>query len=151
MNSFTYNPIFWIFVSYAVGQIVADYLLNKQKVDWFENQNYLSDRHTKLLGILLLGWLIRHTFMGWFNKKLKLKPSASNDDLMTLKNEMTSAEAGHLVAFYFLLIVNLAFILYDLEWWYIVLFFLINVVFNMYLVLLQQYNKRRIDRLIKKY
>ena len=150
MDSFIYNPIFWIFLSYAVGQIIADYLLRKKKVEWFENHNYISDRLTKSMGILFFGWLIRHSFMGWFNKKLRLKPSASRDDLMILKSEMTSAEAGHLVAFYFLLIVNFTFILFGLEWWYIVLFFLINMVFNMYLVFLQQYNKRRIDKVLKK-
>ena len=150
MDSFIYNPIFWIFLSYAFGQIIADYLLNKRKVNWFENHNYISDSLTKLLGILLFGWLIRNSFMGWFNKKLRLKPSACSKDLETLKKEMTAAEAGHLVAFYFLLIVNFAFIFFGVKWWYILLFFYINVVFNMYLVFLQQYNKRRIDRVLRK-
>jgi len=87
--------------------------------------------------------------MGWFNKKLRLKPSSDIDTLKTLKREMGYAESGHLVAFYFLLIVNIVFIYFGLEWWYVSTFFFVNVVFNMYLVFLQQYNKRRIDKVIQ--
>ena len=151
MNSFIYNPVFWIFLSYAIGQILADYLVKKKKVNWFEDHNYLDEKRTRSIGVLRLGWMIRNSFMGWFNKKLRLKPSAGLEDLQTLKREMNYAEAGHLVAFYFLLIVNIWFVFMKLEWWYILLFFMINLVFNMYLVLLQQYNKRRIQRLIDRF
>jgi len=148
LNSVIYNPIFWIFLSYAFGQIIADYLLKKKKVDWFENHNYIDDKLTKSLGILVFGWLVKNTFMGWFNKKLKLSAAAGIEDLQVLKREMTASEAGHLVAFYFLLIVNIVLVFMGLEWWYIIVFFIMNVIFNMYLVLLQQYNKRRIERIL---
>ncbi len=149
MSTVIYNPIFWIFISYAIGQIIADLLIKKQKVTWFEDHNYISDTSTKWLGVLVFGWLIRHTFMGWFNKKLKLKPSSTSEDLRVLKQEMGCAEAGHLVAFYFLLLVNIWLIFYGCDWWYIISFFFTNIVFNMYLVLLQQYNKRRITRILE--
>ena len=151
MKSFLYNPIIWIFLCYAIGQILADYLVIKKKVGWFEDHNYLNDKHTRSIGVLLFGWMVRNSFMGWFNKKLRLKPSSSLEDLQTLKTEMGYAEAGHLVAFYFLLIVNIYFVIIKLDWWYIILFFVINLIFNMYLVLLQQYNKRRIQKLIDRY
>ena len=148
MSTILYNPILWIFLSYAIGQITSDILIKKYKVDWFEDHNYISDKWTKWMGVLAFGWLIRHTFMGWFNKKLRLKSSADIATLKTLKTEMEYAEAGHLVAFYFLLLVNIGFIFFGLEWWYVISFFFLNIVFNMYLVFLQQYNKRRIDRVI---
>lgn len=150
MDAIQYNLIFWVFISYAVGQIISDILVKKYKVTWFENHNYISDKSTKWLGVLAFGWLIKNTFMGWFNKKLKLKPTAKIEDLETLKREMRYAESGHLVAFYFLLIVNAVLIFFDFEWWYVISFFFTNIVFNMYLVLLQQYNKRRINRLLKR-
>ena len=140
--------MFWIFVSYAIGAILTDFFVSKLKVNWFDDLNYLSDRMTRNLGVLAFGWLVKNTFMGWFNKKLRLKASADKNDLTQLKQEMRNAEAGHLIAFYFLFGVNGYMAYLGLEWWYIVLFFLINVVFNLYLVFLQQYNKRRIDRLI---
>ncbi|MEM9544326.1 MAG: hypothetical protein AAGA77_00060 [Bacteroidota bacterium] len=148
METIVYNPVFWIFLSYAVGQIIADYLLHKRKVDWFEDRNYISDELTKTLGILAFCWLIKNSFMGWFSKNMKLKASAGIEELNILKNHMTGSEAGHLVAFYFLLIVNIIFIFLGLKWWYIALFLLINIVFNLYLVFLQQYNKRRISKLL---
>lgn len=148
MSTIIYNPIFWIFISYAIGQIIADILIKKQNVTWFEDHNYIRDKTTRWLGVLAFGWLIRHTFMGWFNKKLRLKSSANIEDLKILKTEMGYAEAGHLVAFYFLLLVNIWLIFYGCEWWYVLTFFMVNLVFNMYLVLLQQYNKRRITRLL---
>lgn len=86
--------------------------------------------------------------MGWFNRDLKLKPSADIETVQILKRNMGYAEAGHLVAFFFLLIVNGAFIFYKLDWMYVIFFFFMNIVFNMYLVLLQQYNKRRIDKVL---
>ena len=138
-------------MSYAIGQIIADVLVKRNKVTWFENQNYIGDQLTSSIGVLAFGWLIRHSFMGWFNKKLRLKSSASLDDLKRLKQEMGYAEAGHLVAFYVLLAVNLIFIYLGLEWWYILIFLILNVIFNLYLVLLQQYNKRRVQKLIKAY
>jgi len=149
MSSLTYNVFFWIFISYAVGQIVSDILVKKFKVKWFEGHNYISDVSTKWLGVLVFGWMIKNSFMGWFNKKLRLKPSADIDALRPLRKDMGHGESGHLVAFYFLLVVNIVFIFWGLEWWYIVTFFFMNVVFNLYLVFLQQYNKRRIDRIIE--
>ncbi len=148
MDSLIYNPIFWIFISYTVGAIISDVLVKRFKVTWFEDKNFISDESTRWLGVLVLGWMIKNSFMGWFNKKLKLKPSAGIDKLKTLKKEMGYAESGHLIAFYFLLVVNIIFVFIGVEWSYIITFFFLNIVFNMYLVFLQQYNKRRIDRVI---
>lgn len=148
MQSIIYNPIFWIFISYAIGAILTDFLLKKQKVDWFDNKNFISDSLTKQLGVLVLGWLVKNTFMGWFNKNLNLKPSASKEDLKKLKQEMGFAEAGHTIAFYFLLLVNGWMLYYGVGWGYALLFLMLNIIFNLYLVFLQQYNKRRIDRVL---
>jgi hypothetical protein len=93
--------------------------------------------------------VIRKTILGLFNKNLRLKGKADLETLKTLKIEMGYAEEGHLVAFYFLVLVNILFVFFGLDWRYIVLFFILNIVFNMYLVLLQQFNKRRIDRVLE--
>lgn len=151
MGTFNYNVIFWIFVSYAIGAMLTDFLVKKLKVRWFENKNYISDQWTKRLGILFFGWMIKNSFMGMFSRHLTIKKSGGAEELQTLKTNMGYSEVGHLIAFYFLLLVNITFVFMGLEWWYILLFFLINIVFNLYLVFLQQYNKRRIDRIIKRY
>ena len=149
MSSIWYNPIFWIFISYAIGAILADFFIKKQKVKWFDDRNCISDKTTKRIGVLILGWMVKNTFMGWFNKKIKLKSSAGREELLKVKQEMRNSEAGHLIAFYFLLIINVVLIYKGLNWWYIVLFLIINIILNLYLVYLQQYNKRRIDKVLK--
>lgn len=144
----TYNPIALVFISYGIGAMLTELLIKKFQISWFDNHNYINDKLTKSLGVLAFGWLIRNSFMGWFNQKLKLKPKSSIDELKTLKQEMGYAEVGHLIAFYFLLILNVLFIYWGMDWYYIVFFFFVNIVFNLYLVFLQQYNKRRLDRVI---
>lgn len=87
--------------------------------------------------------------MGVFNQKLKYKGKLNQERLVKLKHEMTLSEVGHMIAFYFLLLINLLFVYLKVDWRYIIVFFMLNIIFNFYLVLLQQYNKRRIDKLLK--
>jgi uncharacterized membrane protein len=86
--------------------------------------------------------------MGKFNKKLHVKGKANAETLQQLKRDMTYSEIGHLMAFGLLLIFNIAGLFWGLALWYLLLFFFINLVFNLYLVFLQQYNKRRISKIL---
>lgn len=147
-DDLAYNPIFLIFLSYAIGVWLTELVKRLKLYHWFEDQNYISDKLTQQLGVLHFGWLIRHTFMGKFNQKLQLKGKADAETLHQLKTDMTYAEIGHLLAYVLLLILNIVGIFLDMAIWYLVLFFFINLVFNLYLVFLQQYNKRRISRLL---
>ena len=148
-NEILYNPIFWIFVSYTIGAYLTTIIIHSSLNKYFLGKDYLSDIWTKRLGILHFGWLIRHSFMGIFNQKLKYKGKLNQERLSKLKHEMTLSEVGHLIAFYFLLLISILFIYLKVDWRYILVFFILNIIFNFYLVLLQQYNKRRIDKLLK--
>ncbi len=145
-----YNPIFWIFVSYTIGAWFTNIIINLSIDKHFLDKDFLSDSWTKRIGVLHFGWLIRHSFMGVFNQKLKYKGKLNQEKLAQLKHEMTLAEVGHLIAFYFSLLIHGLFIYLKMDWRYIVVFFILNIIFNFYLVLLQQYNKRRIDKLLKR-
>lgn len=151
MNTIIYNVVFWIFISYFIRQITGDFLVKKMKVDWFENKNYINDKWTKRLGVLILGWAIKNTILGIFNKKLKLKIHSSKAQLEELYKEMGYAEVGHLIGFYFLVGVSIYFLYIGVSIAYVVFFTVLNIIFNLYLVFLQQYNKRRIRQVLDNY
>ena len=63
---------------------------------------------------------------------------------------MTGAELGHLVGFILLIPVNIYYILVGKSLALIISMFILNVLFNGYTALTQQYNKRRLEKLIMK-
>ncbi len=142
------NPFFLIFLSYGIGTASTELVKFLGLYRYFEGQNYISDQLTQNLGVLYFGWLIRHSFMGGFNQKLKYQGKGQRAKLEQLKNDMTYAEVNHLIAFVLLLVASLFFPLWGASWWYVLALVPINIVFNLYLVFLQQYNKRRIDRIL---
>lgn len=146
----TLNPIFLIFSSYGLGVIITEFLLKPLSLyPRLQNHNYISDQLTKQLGVLKFGWLIRNSFMGLFNPNLKYKGKANLTTLQQLRSDMTYAEVNHLNGFILMLIFTLLSPLWGFELWYIVLLIFVNIIFNLYLVFLQQYNKRRINRIIE--
>ncbi|MHA8061487.1 hypothetical protein PQG22_09440 [Aquirufa beregesia] len=62
---------------------------------------------------------------------------------------MTHAEIGHLLGFIFVSIFALV-KFYKTEWYFGLTIMGVNIFMNLYPCLLQQQNKRRIDRLIKR-
>jgi len=146
LDSILHNPVCWIFISYMIGALLTDAIKHREWFQYFQNRNYLSDKWTARIGVLLFGWAIRKSFMGLFNQKLKLQGKSSQAALTQLKLEMDYAECGHLIGFVALVVVNIWFVCLSLSWGYILVFFVLNIIFNLYLVLLQQYNKRRIDK-----
>ncbi len=143
-----FNPILWIFASYGLGALATGMLDRFGAKGWFENHNYLGDKLTKRIGVLHLGWLIRKSFMGKFNPNIKFKGGRNKAKLEQLKNEMTLAEMGHLIAFVLLQIFIVVLAFKGIETWQIVAYTILNFIFNLYLVFLQQFNKRRIDKLL---
>ena len=71
------------------------------------------------------------------------------EELSILKREMTYAGISHLIGFLFVLMISLILIIKkDTEFGIILI--ISNVIFNLYPSLLQQKNKKRIDKLINK-
>ena len=144
-----FNPIFLIFTSYAFG-VLGTWLFRLLGVyGYFEDHHYIGDKLTKRLGVLQLGWLIRHSFMGKFNQKLTFKGGLNEEKLGQLKRDMTFAENNHLIAFVLLQLLIGYLALSGIEPWQIISYTLLNIIFNLYLVFLQQFNKRRIDRILQ--
>lgn len=135
------------FISWLVGLIGNGLLMKLKFYDRLSNFNFIeSGKANRLLGIRHFQWIVKNTPFKFFNQKIKLKNGKA--DLKEIRKEMTSAEIGHLIGFVFIV----PFAIYK-GIVYSPLFGLtimaVNVLMNLYPSLLQQENKRRIDRLIR--
>lgn len=114
------------------------------------NLNFIKgEKLNKIIGIRIFKWIVKNTFFKFFNQKLKLKRKVEKTDLYKLRDEMTISEIDHLTAFIFVTIFALGKI-FNLNFLFGLTIMIINILMNLYPSLLQQENKRRIDKLIKK-
>ncbi|HRF99483.1 MAG: hypothetical protein U0W65_05045 [Bacteroidia bacterium] len=138
------------FFSFIVGMMINSVI---KKTKFYNNEltniNLIkSETLNKLLGVDLVKWIVKNTPFKYFNQKLKLKNKTEKTDLYTLRKEMTNSEIEHLIGFVFVLIfVCIKF--YKTEWQFGLTMIIINLLMNLNPSLLQQQNKRRIDKLIK--
>jgi hypothetical protein len=131
------------------GMIVNSFIKDKDYYIKLSNLNFLkNEKYNKVIGLELLTWVVKNTFFKFFNQSLKLDKTTEISALKNLRKEMAIAEISHLIAFIFVLFFavykgisqNFVFGLVVMG---------INILMNLYPSLLQQKNKRRIDRLIK--
>nr|WP_284698671.1 hypothetical protein [Flavobacterium lacisediminis] len=115
------------------------------------NLNFVkSDKTNKIIGVGIVKWIVKNTFFKFLNQKLKFERKINISEVKNIRNEMTKAEIDHLFAFIFVLII----VIYELFYQKYLLAFImliVNIVMNLFPSLLQQQNKRRIDKLIFKF
>ena len=138
------------FISWIAGMFITALL---SKTDFYKhklsNLNFI--RNEKINGLIGIGpfkWLIMHSFFKYFNPKLSLRKHIALSELGDYRSEMTKAELNHLFAFLFMAV----FVLIKLSngvYWFALVMLLVNIMMNLYPSLLQQQNKRRIDRYLK--
>ncbi len=137
--------------SWTVG-ILFNGLFSKSK--YYPNLSHLnfikSETLNKRIGLETFKWIVKNSFFKYFNQKLNLKNKVKPTDLNELRREMTFAEIGHLVGFTVVSIFALLKFIHG-NYIYGVIFMVVNVILNLYPSLLQQENKRRIDKLIMRY
>lgn len=141
-----------IFISWILGFVFtavvgkSDYYKRK-----LSNLNFIkSEKVNSFFGVAFIKWLVKNTFFGVFNQKIKISGKGSVSDLNILRIEMTRAEIGHLFGFMVLLLFAL-FKVVNQEYLLASIILLVNCFTNLYPSLLQQQNKRRIDKLIRKF
>jgi hypothetical protein len=108
-----------------------------------------SEKVNRLIGVGVLKWVLANSFIKHFNRRLQLsekKPDSKR--LIGLREAMTYAEVVHLIGFAYVLVRVLMNIINDEHLFMIAPLFALNVVVNLYPVLLQQSNKRRVDRVL---
>jgi Glycosyl-4,4'-diaponeurosporenoate acyltransferase len=139
------------FISFVVG-IAVNAVLKKTKFYNTElsNLNFIrSDMLNKWFGVDLVRWTVKNTPFKYLNQKLTLNGKIEKAGLHKLRQEMTSSEIDHLIGFVFVAIFALV-KFYKTEWLFGLTIMIVNILMNLNPSLLQQQNKRRIDKLIKK-
>ena len=135
------------FISWIVGMIITALLsgINFYR-NGLANLNFIKNEKVNgLIGLTLFKWIIMHSFFKYFNPRLSVTKKILANELEEYRLEMTKAELNHLFAFIFMMI----FIVIKLSqglYLFAIVMLLINILMNLYPSLLQQQNKRRIDR-----
>lgn len=140
-----------VFISFIIGMIITA-LIRKTEIynKTFSNLNFIKDDAVNsIIGVGIIKWIVKNTFVKFLNPKLKIEKKLNVSNLSVLRSEMTKAEIDHLFAFIFVLI--FVFLkLYKQEYLFALVILLVNVLMNLYPSLIQQQNKRRLDKLINK-
>ncbi len=140
------------FISFIVGMAVNAIL---KKTKFYNNRLSKlnlkkSEKLNKCLGVDIVKWVVKNTPFKYFNQKLKLRNKIEIADLHVLRVEMTSSEIDHLIGFVFVMFFVLM-KFYKTEWLFGLTILIVNILMNLSPSLLQQQNKRRIDKLIKNF
>lgn len=139
------------FISFLVGMAVNS-LLKKTKFydNELSNLNFVkSEKLNQWLGVDLVKWMVKNTPFKYLNQKLKLNNTIEKTDLHQLRQEMTSSEIDHLIGFVFVTIFALLKV-YKSEWLFALTIMIVNILMNLHPSLLQQQNKRRIDKILSR-
>ena len=143
--SFAISVISWI-----VGMVMnAGLIKTPFYKQYLTKLNFITDENlNRYIGIGTFKWIIIHSLFKYFNPKLSLKKKIMPSELPDLRNEMTIAEISHLIGFVFVM----GFILVKVGQGYYLfalIMLIVNILMNLYPSLLQQQNKRRIDKYSK--
>ena len=101
----------------------------------------------KNIGMGYFKWIVKNTFFKFFNQKIKLENK--NNDFKKIRNEMTLAEISHLVGFIFVAFFAIYYC-FRVGLTFGLIIMVPNTFLNLYPSLLQQENKRKIDKLINR-
>jgi hypothetical protein len=135
-------------VSWIVGMVLNSILVKTEYYDKLSNLNFITSKTVnERIGIQYMKWIVKNTFFKFFNPGLKI--ISKKTDLTALRYQMTLAEISHLIGFAFVTIVAI-YQSFAVSLIFGVAIMMANTLLNLYPSLLQQENKRRIDRLIKR-
>ena len=143
--SFAISVISWI-----VGMVVnAGLIKTPFYKQYLTKLNFITNEDlNRYIGIGTFKWIIIHSLFKYFNPKLSLKKKIMASELPDLRKEMTIAEISHLIGFIF--VIGFVFVKVGQGYYLFALVMLIvNILMNLYPTLLQQQNKRRIDKYFK--
>jgi Glycosyl-4,4'-diaponeurosporenoate acyltransferase len=135
-------------VSWMVGIIGGALLL---KTSYFERLSHLNFIRSKVLnralGIQQFKWVVKNSFFRFLNQSIRVE--GKRTDLLSIRREMTLAEIGHLIGFLFVAAAAL-YQSFNVSLLFGLTMMIPNTILNAYPSLLQQENKRRIDRLLNR-
>ena len=136
------------FISWIIGMLINSLLKRTENYKKLSNLNFIpSSTLNKSIGLIYFKWTVKNTFFKFFNQKIKLNTKTT--DLNEIRHEMTLAEVSHLIGFIFVVVVAV-YMSFSKGIFFGISIMIANIFMNLYPSLLQQENKRRIDRLIRK-
>lgn len=151
MNKYISFAISIAVISWVVGMAINTIV---RKTEFYSRNlsslNFIkSNRLNRTIGIDVFRWIVKNTFFKYLNQKIKFDKRVDKSALEIVRNEMTISEIDHLIAFIFVSVVALIKSI-NINYLFGLTIMIVNVLMNLYPSLLQQENKRRIDKLIKK-
>jgi hypothetical protein len=130
-----------------VGMILNGILMKTEYYKNLSNLNIIESKSlNKNIGLDFFKWIVKNTPFKYFNQKLNAKTKIGITELNILRKEMTISEISHLIGFGFVTIFALV-KLANAAYLFALVIMILNTLMNLYPSLLQQQNKRRIDRL----
>jgi hypothetical protein len=136
-------------VSWMIGIVFNGIFGKTEFYKKFSNLNFVKSKSlNQNIGMEYFKWIVKNTFFKFFNQKIKMENK--NTDFKNIRNEMTLAEISHLVGFIFVSIFAIYFSL-KVSLTYGLTIMIPNTFLNLYPSLLQQENKRKIDKLINRH
>lgn len=136
------------FISWLVGMMINSILLKSQYYKRLSNLNFVKSKIlNEIIGIKYFKWIVKNSFFKFLNQKIRLENK--NTDLTVIRNEMTYSEISHLIGFFFVSIIAM-YKAISISIVFGLAMMVPNVFLNLYPSLLQQENKRRIDRILKR-
>ncbi|MDP5169818.1 MAG: hypothetical protein NWR72_06210 [Bacteroidia bacterium] len=135
-------------ISWIIGMILNSLLMKTEYYQKLSNLNFIESKTwNERIGIKYFKWIVKNTFFKFFNQSIKVKNKAT--DLNDIRNEMTISEISHLIGFAFVVIVAL-YQTINVSLIFGLAMMIPNIFLNLYPSLLQQENKRRIDKVISR-
>ena len=138
-------------ISWMVGIILNNILRRTKYYKNLSNFNFIQNKAlNNKIGLGFFKWIVKNTFFKYLNQNFKLKNRVGITELNNLRKEMTLAELNHLIGFGFVSIFTLEKIVNGFYLFGLIIM-IVNILLNLYPSLMQQENKRRIDKFIKKF
>ncbi len=135
-------------ISWIVGMILNSLLMKTEYYKKLSNLNFVTSKvWNKRLGIKYFKWIVKNTFFKFFNQAIKV-PSRKTD-LTEIRYQMTLSEISHLIGFAFVTLVAI-YQSFRVSLVFGLMMMIGNFLLNLYPSLLQQENKRRIDKLMER-
>ena len=136
------------FISWMVGMVLNSIFFKTKYYKKLSNLNFVTNKTlNRYIGIEQFKWIVKNTFFKFFNQKITLKDKKV--ELTEIRKEMTIAEISHLIGFIFVIFFAL-YKSFTHNYLFGLIIMIANVFMNLYPSLLQQENKRRIDKLINR-
>ena len=142
------NPVAVMFLSFLFGMIGNAILRRLSFYERFSTRYLFSGlKPYESLGVLWYRSILLATPLRFFNSDIRFSANRSLATLDSVLMHMMNAEVAHWVGFAAMLVLNFA------AWWYFgfkmaLAYLILNILGNFYPCLLQQYNRRRLTRVI---